>query len=302
MRQSDERVADLLGTRSHLNACILSLCSRCRWLADNARRLWPAASLLLLGSPPPQQPAFTEADLRRLLCAIHRNSHTLYMRAADSGRGGDGGIGGGGPSSSPPRKRARRDDSCGCCDDQPSLEPPPVSAGSEEGGEHAAVGTGIYLLGSGFNHSCRPNARFENDGPTLRVRATESIPAGTEVTIRHVVPQQALTTPVSPADREKKMRGPPRALGCAGGDRTAAMAHRCRLLRLRTTTTAATWARSCQSRSGGGSCWRSTCSGARARGVRRKRGARAQGATDDTPILVGFLRTNRSTTAALTRP
>lgn len=47
-------------------------------------------------------------------------------------------------------------------------------------------GTAVYLHGSAFNHSCRPNAEFYNVGTSLRVRSVRPIGAGEEVTVSYV--------------------------------------------------------------------------------------------------------------------
>ena len=48
------------------------------------------------------------------------------------------------------------------------------------------VGTAVYLQGSAFNHSCRPNAEFYNVGTSLRVHSVQHISAGEEVTVSYV--------------------------------------------------------------------------------------------------------------------
>ena len=110
------------------------------WLAAAAARLSAAAR--------PRSHGLGEDALVRLLCIVHRNTHTLYSGAGE--------------------------------------------AGEEEAGEQRAiqlarpVGTGLYLLGSAFNHSCRPSAAFSNVGRALEVRALRSIAAGEEVTVSYV--------------------------------------------------------------------------------------------------------------------
>ena len=54
------------------------------------------------------------------------------------------------------------------------------------------VGTAVYLQGSAFNHSCRPNAEFYNDGTSLRVRSVRHIRAGEEATVSYVPLTQSL--------------------------------------------------------------------------------------------------------------
>lgn len=49
-----------------------------------------------------------------------------------------------------------------------------------------AIGSGMYIEASVFNHSCRPNATTIWNGRRLEVRAIREIPAGKEITTNYV--------------------------------------------------------------------------------------------------------------------
>jgi hypothetical protein len=54
------------------------------------------------------------------------------------------------------------------------------------------AGTAMYLQGSAFNHSCRPNAEFYNVGTSLRARSVRPVRAGEEVSVSYVPLTQSL--------------------------------------------------------------------------------------------------------------
>lgn len=49
-----------------------------------------------------------------------------------------------------------------------------------------AIGSGLYIEGSAFNHSCRPNATTVWNGLHMEIRAIRNIPSGDEITTNYV--------------------------------------------------------------------------------------------------------------------